>query len=506
MRNLALMFVLAAGIACTGCGGYNTPKVNDRTLPPIVRDDGFDMVLVEGGTFLMGCIGDECDFCSMYEIPARSVTVGGFYIGKTEVTQGLWAAVMGNNPSEFTGDDCRPVEYVSWDDIQEFIRKLNAMTGKNYRLPAEAEWEYAARGGNKSKGYKYSGGDNPDDVSWHTENSCWKTHPVGTKQPNESDLYDMNGNVAEWTNGIINEKYNCGYRVIRGGHYQNYGGVSHRDAYYPDGSLSSVGFRLAHDADTKILLQGGFSFSGRCGINDFAADSAERERNSAKDSVNNSDVEMVFVEGGAFYRGCTAEQGYDCEEDEKPAHRVTVRDFYIGKTEVTWGLWQSVMNDPCYDEDDRMPFFGPTKKFIEMLNAKTGKNYRLPTEEEWEYAARGGNKSKGYKYSGSDSLNDVAWYGCYWVEGRNPPVACYPDGNSDGMPHPVGTKAPNELGLYDMSGNMWEWVYVRDGFHNAHRGGSFLTKAAHCRVSSRYDYYPGHAMGDLGLRLAHDAD
>ena len=114
------------------------------------------------------------------------------------MTQALWLAVMGSNPSSFTGDLNRPVEQVSWNDCQAFITKLNEMTGQSFRLPTEAEWEYAARGGEKSQGYKYAGSNNADDVAWHRDNSGNTTHPVGTKQPNELGLYDMSGNVLEW--------------------------------------------------------------------------------------------------------------------------------------------------------------------------------------------------------------------------------------------------------------------------------------------------------------------
>ena len=123
--------------------------------------------------------------------------MSSYYIGETEVTQALWKAVMGSNPSEFKGDDL-PVEQVSWDDCQIFISKLNALTGKRFRLPTEAEWEFAARGGNQSRHTPYSGSSRIDDVAWYLYNSGEKTHPVKTKQPNELGIYDMSGNVWEW--------------------------------------------------------------------------------------------------------------------------------------------------------------------------------------------------------------------------------------------------------------------------------------------------------------------
>ena len=152
----------------------------------------FKMVGVQGGTFQMGSTTGDSD-----EKPVHSVTLSSYYIGQTEVTQALWKAVMGSNPSHFKGDNL-PVENVSWDDCQTFITKLNQLTGNSFRLPTEAEWEFAAKGGTKSKGYTYSGSNTLGNVAWYTENSSNKTHPVAQKQANELGIYDMTGNVWEW--------------------------------------------------------------------------------------------------------------------------------------------------------------------------------------------------------------------------------------------------------------------------------------------------------------------
>ena len=150
-----------------------------------------EMVFVQGGTFMMGATPEQGGDCHDDEKPAHQVTLSEYSIGKYEVTQGQWKEVMSDNPSYFKGDDNLPVENVSWGDVQEFIRKLNKKTGESYRLPTEAEWEYAARGGSQSREYKYSGSNNVNDVAWYWDNSEGKTHPVGTKEANELGIYDM---------------------------------------------------------------------------------------------------------------------------------------------------------------------------------------------------------------------------------------------------------------------------------------------------------------------------
>ena len=210
----------------------------------------FKMIAVQGGTYTMGATSKQGSDVWDCEKPTHKETVSDFMIGETPVTQELWQAVMGSNPSNFTGDMQRPVERVSWDDCQTFIRKLNQLTGQNFRLPSEAEWEYAARGGNRSDGYKYAGSNSVGTVAWYNGNSGNKTHPVKTKQPNELGIYDMSGNVWEWCQDKYNynSPRNSGYRVLRGGSWFNYARdvrVSDRSFSSPDNRNYNYGLRLA---------------------------------------------------------------------------------------------------------------------------------------------------------------------------------------------------------------------------------------------------------------------
>jgi len=273
---------------------YELEYKYDKLLNKKVKSAEPEMVFVQGGTFNMGFNYQESTG-TIYEVigasePTQKVTLNSFYIGKYEITQGEWKAIMGNNPSSFAKGDKYPVENVSWDDIQVFIARLNEATGKQYRLPTEAEWEFAARGGStdnsnkngankamsstmggmilgsinnvKNKDYKYSGSNKLDDVAWHKKNSGGSTHPVGTKSPNELGIYDMSGNVFEWCNdwyGKYDKKAQSNpqgppsgtTRVYRGGSWSDDAKsvqVSYRHNSIPNTKENTLGFRIACDS------------------------------------------------------------------------------------------------------------------------------------------------------------------------------------------------------------------------------------------------------------------
>jgi len=237
----------------------HTNLIRNASIPSSVLDEiSQNMLYVEGGTFMMGN-GDRGVLYSNYT-PSRKVTVNSFYISKYEVTQKQWETVIGKNPSKFKGENL-PVETVSWNDAQEFILKLNTLTGKKYRLPTEAEWEYAARGGNQNRAYMYSGSNDLKDVAWYNYNSRDSTHPVGEKSPNELGLYDMSGNVWEWCydwfgNYNSNTQTNPqgpssgSFRLLCGGGWSSDSQCCHpayRGFIEPSSGDSVSGFRLAAD-------------------------------------------------------------------------------------------------------------------------------------------------------------------------------------------------------------------------------------------------------------------
>ncbi len=517
------------------------PPQNDITVDIINNDLLFNvkgvcflMKNVDGGSFNMGA---QCSNPSGMNYikdaygdtgPVHNVFLDNYFIGETEVTQKLWKVIVGQNPSLHEGDNM-PVERVSWEACQDFINKLNELTGYKFRLPTEAEWEYAARGGNKSKGYKYSGSNNIDEVAWYDANSDDKSHMVKTKSPNELGIYDMSGNVYEWCydwygsyDDIITQKNPRGLqygkeRILRGGEYSYIEEaclISNRLSKNPKGASKAFGFRLALSMENENNSQA-FQIVTN---SDF----------SISITYNGVDFIMKYIKGGSFKMGNDSNKP---EIDQIPVHDVILNDYYICETEITQALWCSIMDsNPSYLKGDDLPVdyvsWEACQDFINKLNELTGYKFRLPTEAEWEYAARGGNKSKGYKYSGSNNIDEVAWY---WKNSGNIYITGTDDDwnydvvlNNNCKIHPVKTKKPNELGLYDMSGNVWEWCsdyydefyYKNSPLNNptgpstgtygkchVQRGGNYKYYSEYCCVYYRDTYVPNFRLEPCGFRL-----
>lgn len=411
-----------------------------KTFTETVNGVSFKMIYVEGGTFTMGQQNKSPNLPN-YDAEASvnasisQQTIDDFYIGETEVTQELWEAVMGYNPSAFNNPQ-NPIETITYYDCLVFIDKLNNITNNKYgfKLPTEAEWEYAASGGKYSKGYKYSGSNNISDVAWYYqkeyfyENGNASTHPVKLKKPNELGIFDMTGNVAEWCGDSFDpQRLDIECKIIKGGGYVDFESclkVRNFNSQEKWVHIRSLGLRLACDMIEKPIQ--GFH-PKNIPFKTFT------------ENVNGVSFKMIAVEGGSLLMNVL----YDSDELSK----VTLSNYFIGETEVTQELWEAIMGKSDGEfKGKKRPVetiaWDAIQLFCERLRVLTGKNYCLPSGAQWEFAARGGKYSKGYKYSGSNNINDVAWCGESYDYGRT---------------HNVKLKKPNELGLYDMSGNVAEW-------------------------------------------------
>jgi len=490
------------------------------------------MIFVKGGCFDMGDTFGEGE---VDEQPVHEVCVNDFHMGKYEVTQKEWKAVMGSNPSMFKWCDRCPVQRVTWDEVQEYIKKLSKNTGKHYRLPTEAEWEYAAREGGKrvrfATGKDTIGAEEANFNASNGEESYSrvgvdrsKMLTVGSFAANSLGLYDMSGNVWEWVGDWYDRHYYStsprnnpkgpsggSDRVIRGGSWA-YGPkdirAAKRENFGHHRQHQSIGFRLVVGSST-----------GR-----FIASSADiKVHPPTLEKVPDFFVSpvMVFVKGGCFDMGDTFGEG---EVDEQPVHEVCVDDFHMGKYEVTQKEWKAVMgSNPSHFKScgGRCPVervrWGDVQDYIKKLNRNTGKHYRLPTEAEWEYAAREGGKrvrfGTGKDTIGVEEANFDARHA--WKESYSR-VGVYRERTM-----PVGSFAPNSLGLYDMSGNVWEWVgdrygknyYKKSPRSNPHgpsrrsarlrviRGGSWAGAPRFLRAADHYYGAPYSRYGSIGFRL-----
>ena len=508
-----------------------------------------DMVSIPGGTFRMGDLSGDGN---NDETPVHSVTVPSFNMGKYEVTFAQWDACVadggcgGYRPDdEGWGRGNRPVIHVSWDDIQGFIDWLNSKTGGNYRLPSEAEWEYGARAGSATKYHfgnsesqfcRYANhADSSTDIDRRNK-SCSdgvgkRTTAVGRYQPNAFGLYDVYGNVWEWVEDCYNDSYvsaptdgsawtsgDCSRHVVRGGSWYS-------DPWYLRSALRGwaprstrfffgQGFRLAQDQAARARWE----------VDEAAARLAEaRGLDPDAPGLANANAriyagEMVSIPGGAFRMGDLNVAG---DDDERPVHSVTVPDFKLGKHEVTFAQWDACVADggcgrsaPDYKGWGRgnrpviYVSWDDIQSFIAWLNARTGGNFRLPTEAEWEYAARAGSTTK-YSWGDSIGSNRANCDGCgsRWDDDRTAPV---------------GSFSANAWGLHDLHGNVWEWV--QDCWNNSYagaptdgsawtsgdcgrrvyRGGSWYGYPRDVRSANRYWAPRSNRFDNIGFRLAQD--
>jgi formylglycine-generating enzyme required for sulfatase activity len=501
-----------------------------------------DLVLIPAGKFMMG--SPESEPGRQQNETQHEVTLTKpFYIGKYEVTQEQWQSVMGSNPSSRIKGEKLPVTNVSWEDCQEFIKKLNAKTNGGYRLPTEAEWEYACRAGTNTA---YSFGDSltKNDANYggpKEEN----IKAAGSYNANAFGLYDMHGNVWEWCEDWLGDypaeavKNPRGpakgtSRMLRGGAFTN--NVSEARCSYRINNISpsswhvNVGFRLARSVDVNTAIaptipKPDLGVVTRA-VNVLVAPFTEIKAKEAQKTVakklikeveekinlgNGVSLDMVLIPAGKFKMGSpAAEPGQQSNEIQ---HEVALTNpFYLGKYEVSQDQWESVMgNNPSSKmKGAKFPVtdvsWNDCQEFIKKLNTKTNGNYRLPTEAEWEYACRAGTTTA---YSIGDKLTES--------DANILDVTSIKGGTGIKK---VGIYKPNGFGLYDMHGNVWEWCADWYGDYPAGpaidpkgpvtggvrvlRGGSFNFNVSTSRSSCRgYDDAPAFRFNDVyGFRLA----
>lgn len=475
------------------------------------------MVLVKGGVFWMGCDDD-----GSIEEPVHNVTLDSFLIGQYEVTQAEWKKVMKENHSIFLGDKL-PAGGIDWYLAVAYCNKRSESEGlrpcysgegdsiscdfeaDGYRLPTEAEWEYASIGGAASKGFIFSGSDNPLEVGWCERNSGEEIMPVGRLKPNELGIYDMSGNIWEWCWEWFDPEY---YKTSP---RQNPRGPK-------QGTLRSY--------------RGG----GADGIKDWLRSAGRYGQKPSWDLFNMGvrvvrkytgtvPAGMVLVKGGEFMMGSLHGSNY-----EKPRHEVKVASFYMGAYEVTQREWRAVIGS------DQSLFPGALNPMdsvswldvVDFCNRKSEKEgftpcysingetvtcdfnadgYRLPTEAEWEYACKGAAPSCDLPFAGSKEPDQVGWH----------------KGNAGTRTHIVGMLKPNELGIYDLSGNVWEWCWdwqdrhyfayspkdnprgPESGFRRVVRGGGWFNDASLMRCGFRYGLKPCQGYNSVGFRLVRTA-
>jgi len=435
---------------------------------------GMEMVYIPPGAFMMGADSGG-------ERPVHPVTITqGFWMGKYEVTQSQWEQVMGTTVRQqrdkedpkyrlYSEGADSSMQYVSWEEARDFVAKLNQRKdGFEYSLPSEAQWEYAARGSTTGADVDYIG-----DIRKYGEEALLTTDPyhVGTKSPNSFGLYDMHVKVSEWCEDWF-ESYSAGAvtdpkgpmsgtkRVLRGGTsyvplitYPEPARSTSRHGAEPTYRWHTVGFRIAAIARIQSGETPKNTVSTSAGVSSILNNVKTSEQSepasdkglapsSNKPSVKNPiGMEFVWIPPGDFMMG-----SINGEADEKPIHRVIIsQGFWMGKYEVTLSQYETIVGSSmahfpeCRDCPVAPVSWNEAQRFVSQLNTKNdGFIYSLPTEAQWEYAARAGTTEA---YADKVKLDDRAWY----------------QRNSGFKTHPVGTRQPNAFGLFDMLGNVPEW-------------------------------------------------
>ena len=507
-----------------------TPQPERRTFQ--VGNVSFTMIHVEGGSFAMGGTPEQRSEPMSLERPVHRVILSDYWIAETEVTRRLWKAVMGAAPKDGGNDwlaDDMPQEWVSWTDCCRFIHTLDSITGLTFRMPSEAEWEYAARGGRKPSRTRYAGDNDATLVGWVYSNSGSRTHTVAQKQPNGLGIYDMTGNVWEWCGDFFSLYADTlqvnpqgpatgTRRVVRGGSWDNAADnvrLSARQGREQDYTFYDCGMRLAMSDTTA---------------QDPAVPVILPEQRTVKVAGHRLRFRLVTP----------------------AADSLVTAPYYIAETEVPQALWRSVMHaNPSARRGIGRPVEGVSWNdcclFLAELNNLSSCHFRLPTDAEWEYAARGGQNSLRYRplLTAADSaairaarpkqsthaerkarkntnaflgmlvgnehllkdkedatLFDYTAYltdsvGQLYAGGNISDKVAWTAVNSKGRPHRVAAKQPNELNLYDMSGNVAEWTADRTV-----RGGSWMDAEERCRLSTAaQSLSPAVSTPYIGLRL-----
>jgi len=536
------------------------PEKKTEAIPAQFRNNlGMKFIWIPPGSFTMGSPleeigrGKKWDGQRIDETPHKVTLAKGFYMGEYTVTQEQWQEVMGNNPSHFKGEKDLPVEMVSWDDCQEFIRKLREKDKKPYRLPFEAEWEYACRAGT-TKPFHFGETISTDQANYNGRIygngkegiNRSKTTPVGSFPANAFGLHDMHGNVWQWCQDWLGDYPHKDLtdpqgpeigtkRVVRGGCWLNSPQdcrSASRDWDVPGSRNANLGFRLCLSVEEDSIL-------------------APKKNNTKKDVVALPPpfVPPTFDEKEAKKQqeDWAAKLKLPVEATNKlgmkmilipPAGEALPKAYYLGKYEVTQGEWEKVMgyNPSGFGPKNAKVAGMDTSKFpVEMLNwfdsvefcnklseqegmkpyydlkvtKRAGKQideaevkilggsgYHIPTDMEWDRGCRAGTKTRYHFGGGEEDLLDYAWF----------------EKNSDGRPHAVGEKKPNGFGLYDMHGNVWEWneemlTHATTGApERVIRGGDWNHLAGYCAVNHRTRPGPAARTHDYGLRLARVAE